>query len=118
LDDLIAKMDMPPDAVVNIKASADVVVQRLSGRRTCRDCQAVYNMVYSPPEKAGVCDRCGGQLYQRQDDREEKIRKRFQVYEEQTSPLIDYYQGSVKLVEVSGDDSIQEVYASICDSLP
>jgi len=117
LDDLTAKMDMPLDAVVNIKASAEVVVQRLSGRRTCRNCQAVYHIAYSPPKKTGVCDRCGGQLYQREDDKEETIRKRLQVYEEQTSPLLDYYRRSGKLVEVSGDSAIQEVYAEIRRSL-
>jgi len=144
LDELIAKMDMPLDAVINIKASEDIVIQRLAGRRTCRNCQAVYHTIYSPPGEVGVCDRCGGQLYQRDDDKEETIRKRLQVYEEQTAPLLDYYRASRvaessfkkslskvenggvrprcedlggKLMEVSGDGSIEEVYASICNSL-
>lgn len=117
LDDLIARVDMPLDAVVNIKASVDMVVQRLSGRRTCRNCQAVYHILHSPPKKEGICDRCGGQLYQREDDKEETIRKRLQVYEKQTSPLLDYYRGSGKLIEVSGDSTIDEVYESICRSL-
>jgi adenylate kinase len=117
LDELIAKLDMPLDAVVNIDTSADIVVARLSGRRTCRDCQTVYHITYSPPEEAGVCDNCGGQLYQRDDDKEKTIRNRLKVYEEQTAPLLDYYRESGKLVEVSGDDSIEEVYASICNSL-
>ncbi len=118
LDDLITRMDMAPDAVVNINASVDMVVRRLTGRRTCRDCQAVYHVVNIPPKKAGVCDRCGGKLYQRDDDTEETIRKRIQVYMEQTAPLIDYYQESGRLTEVSGDSGLEEVYASICDSLP
>ena len=117
LDKLVARLNMPLDAVVNIDTSANVVVERLSGRRTCRDCQTVYHVTYSPPKKPGVCDKCGGELYQRDDDKEETIRKRLQVYEEQTAPLLDYYQGSGKLVQVSGDNSIEEVYASICDSL-
>jgi adenylate kinase len=117
LDGLTARMDMPLSAVINIKASAEVVVQRLSGRRTCGNCQAVYHIVYSPPKKAGICDRCGGLLYQREDDQEETIRKRLQVYEEQTSPLLDYYRRSGKLVEVSGDGAIEKVYAEICRSL-
>ncbi len=117
LDELIAKLDIPLDAVVNINTSGDVVVERLSGRRTCRDCQTVYHITYSAPKEAGVCDNCGGQLYQRDDDKEETIRKRLKVYEEQTAPLLDYYRGSGKLVEVSGDTTIEEVYASICDSL-
>ncbi len=117
LGKLIVRLDMPLDAVVNINTSAEVVVQRLSGRRTCRDCQAVYHVTYSAPKKAGICDNCGGELYQRDDDKEETIRKRLQVYEEQTAPLLDYYRGSGKLVEVSGDNAIEEVYAAICDSL-
>ena len=117
LDELMARLGMPLDAVVNINTSANVVVERLSGRRTCRDCQTVYHVTYSPSKEAGICDECGGQLYQRDDDEEETIRKRLQVYERQTAPLLDYYQGSGKLVEVSGDDAIDEVYASICHSL-
>lgn len=117
LDKLIAKLDISLDAVVNINTSANVVVERLSGRRTCRDCQTVYHVTYSAPKKAGICDKCGGQLYQRDDDHEETIRERLQVYEKQTSPLLDYYRGSGKLVEVSGDSMIEEVYAAICRSL-
>ena len=118
LDDLITRMDMAPDAVVNINASVDMVVRRLTGRRTCRDCQAVYHVVNIPPKKAGVCDRCGGELYQRDDDTEETIRKRIQVYMEQTAPLLGYYQESGRLTEVSGDSGLEEVHASIRDSLP
>ena len=118
LDDLITRMDMAPDAVVNINASVDMVVRRLTGRRTCRDCQAVYHVVNIPPKKAGVCDRCGGELYQRDDDTEETIRKRIQVYMEQTAPLLGYYQESGRLTEVSGDSGLEEVHASIRYSLP
>lgn len=118
LDELITRMDMVPDAVININASVDMVVRRLTGRRTCRDCQTVYHVVNIPPKKAGVCDRCGGELYQRDDDTEETIRKRIQVYMEQTAPLLDYYQESGRLTEVSGDSGLEEVHASICDSLP
>lgn len=117
LDEITAKADMPIDAVVNIKASADIIVQRLSGRRTCRDCQAVYHILYSPPKKEGVCDKCGGELYQRDDDKEETIRKRLDVYEKQTSPLLEYYQDSGKLMEVNGNVPIEEVYESILRSL-
>ena len=118
LDDLTARLNMPPDAVININASTEMVVRRLTGRRTCRDCQTVYHVVNIPPKKEGVCDLCGGELYQRDDDTEETIRKRIQVYMEQTAPLLDYYQESGRLTEVSGDNPLEEVYASICDSLP
>lgn len=117
LDDLIDKLDISLDAVVNINTSDDVVIERLVGRRSCRDCQAVYHVTYSPTKKPGVCDECGGPLYQRDDDKEETIRKRLQVYQKQTAPLLDYYKGSGKLIQVSGDDAIDEVYASICRSL-
>ncbi len=118
LDDLIDKLDIPLDAVININTSDDVVIERLAGRRSCRDCQTVYHVTYSPTKKVGVCDECGGALYQRDDDKEETIRKRLQVYQKQTAPLLDYYKGSgKKLMQVSGDDAIDEVYASICRSL-
>ena len=105
------------DAVLNINIKAEIVVQRLSGRRTCRNCQAVYHIVHSPPKKAGICNRCDSQLYQREDDKEETITKRLQVYEKQTSPLLDYYRRSGKLVEVPGDGTIEEVYIEIRRSL-
>ena len=113
LDELIAKLDIPLDAVVNINTSAAVVIERLSGRRTCRDCQTVYHVTYLAPKKAGICDNCGGQLYQRDDDQEETIRKRLKVYEEETAPLLDYYGDSGKLVTVSGDESVAEIYAEM-----
>lgn len=117
LDEITAKLEMPLDYVVNINAPAEVIIKRLSGRRSCRSCQEVYHLEYSPTKKPGICDRCGGQLYQRDDDKEETIRKRIQVYEEQTAPLIDYYNKSGKLVEVPGDKPIEEVYSRICDIL-
>lgn len=117
LDKLTEELKIPLDAVVNIKASSDVIVQRLSGRRTCRDCQAVYHILYSPPQKDGICDKCGGQLYQRDDDKEETIRQRLSVYEKQTAPLLDYYAKSGKLIEVFGDPPIEEVYESIVQAL-
>jgi len=117
LDKLTAEMSLSIDTVVNIKAAADVIVQRLSGRRTCRECQTVYHILYSPTKKEGVCDNCGGQLYQRDDDKEETIRKRLDVYEKQTFPLLDYYQKSGKLMEVPGEPPIDEVYDSIIQRL-
>ncbi len=117
LDELTLNMDMPLDAVINIKADAEVIVQRLSGRRTCKDCQTVYHVLYSPTKEEGICDRCGGQLYQRDDDKEETIRKRLDVYEKQTSPLLEYYKNSGKLMEVAGDVPIDEVYENIVKTL-
>jgi len=117
LDSLTKEMDIPIDAVINIQTSPEVVVERLSGRRTCRDCQAVYHIIYSAPKIEGKCDRCGGELYQRDDDKEETIRKRLEVYEKQTFPLLEYYKTSGKVLEVSGDVSIADVFDSIVQAL-
>ena len=117
LDSLTKELDMPMDAVINIKTSPESVIERLSGRRTCKDCQTVYHIVYSAPKTKGKCDRCGGELYQRDDDKEETIRKRLDVYEKQTFPLLEHYKASGKVLEVSGDVPIAEVFDSIVQAL-
>lgn len=117
LDKITKEVSMPMDVVVNIKTSSDAVVERLSGRRTCKDCQTVYHIVYSSPKVVGKCDRCEGELYQRDDDKEETIRKRLDVYEKQTFPLIEYFENSGKFIEVSGDVPIDEVFDSIIQAL-
>ena len=117
LDKITKEINMPLEAVVNIETTSDVVVERLSGRRTCKECQTVYHIVYSAPEVEGKCDRCGGELYHRDDDKEETIRKRLEVYKKQTFPLLEYYKTSGKVMEVSGDVSIDEVFDSIVQAL-
>lgn len=104
LDRTLAQMGRAIDRVISIEVPDDEVVQRLSGRRTCRNCGAMYHIKFNPPKQAGVCDQCGGELYQRDDDNEKTIRNRLQVYHEQTSPLIAYYgkKGLVKAVPGSG----------------
>ena len=79
------------DAVINLVVPEKIVIERLSSRRVCKDCGKIYNTLYLKPEKEGVCDKCGGELYQRSDDKPEAIKERLQVYEEKTAPLIDYY---------------------------
>jgi adenylate kinase len=91
LDDGLAVRGHHLSAALLIEVSDDEVVERLSGRRVCRDCGAVYHMRYNPPSKPGVCDACGGPLYQRGDDRPDTIRNRLLVYYRQTSPLVGYY---------------------------
>jgi adenylate kinase len=117
LDSLTKELDMPMDAVINIKTSPESVIERLSGRRTCKDCQTVYHIAYSAPKTEGKCDRCGGELYQRDDDKEETIRKRLDVYEKQTFPLLEHYKTSGKVLEVSGDVPIADVFDSIVQAL-
>jgi len=88
------------NAVIRLMVPEEVIIARLSSRRTCRRCGAIYNVRYMKPKKAGVCDVCGGPLYQREDDKPEVIRERLRVYEVQTRPLIDYYKGRVPFVNV------------------
>ena len=117
LDALLQSLATKLDAVVSIDVPEDEVVKRLSGRRTCKSCGALYHVLYTPPAKEGVCDKCAGDLYQRSDDNEATIRQRLSVYRDQTSPLIAYYakQNLVKAIPGSGD--AKEIFANICRAL-
>lgn len=97
------------DKVVYIKVSTEELVRRLSGRSICRDCQAPYHEITSPPKVLGRCDQCGGELYQRPDDSPETVRKRLEVYFVETAPLIVYYKEAGKLVEINGERGIEGV---------
>jgi len=101
------------DSVVYIEVPEEELVKRLSGRWICRACQTPYHAVSSPPKKAGVCDECGGELYQRDDDKEETVRERLKVFMSQTLPIVDYYGGQGKLVRVDGNKDIAEVSSDI-----
>ena len=106
--------DRKIDRVVNLVVPADMLVQRLEARWTCPSCGAIYNMKTSPkPAKAGVCDRCGHELKQREDDRPEAVRTRLKVYEEQTAPLVAYYDREGMLRNVDASGTPEEVYAAI-----
>ena len=89
------------DLAINFKADKEIIMQRLTGRRTCKKCQATFHMVNLPPKVEGVCDKCGGELVQRSDELPEVIEERLRVYEEQTAPLIDYYKEKGILREVT-----------------
>lgn len=104
------KIDKGLDLVVYFKTSEEVCVSRLSGRRICRDCGAIYHVKNMPPKSDGVCDVCEGELYQRDDDKEETVRNRFRVYEKQTEDLIKYYGEMGLLYEVSGDTDAEELF--------
>ncbi len=101
-------------SVINIEVSEDVLLLRMVGRRVCRSCGKTYHLSAMPPKIEGICDLCGGELYQRDDDREETVRERFRVYDEQTSPLIEYYRDSGALSFVDGGGSPDEVFPAIC----
>ena len=113
LDEILARMGVKLDAVINLEVDEEEVVRRLANRRTCRNCGAVYHLIFNPPKREGVCDRCGGPLYQRDDDREETIRNRLRVYREQTQPLLRYYEERGLLRNVNGNLSIEEVFNEI-----
>lgn len=97
------------DRILNIKISVDELVRRLSGRSICRQCQRPYHQEFSPPREAGTCDRCGGELYQRDDDKPEAVKIRIKVYLEESEPLVGYYRKTGRLKEVNGEDTIEHV---------
>lgn len=113
LDALLAESGEAVCSVPYVKVSPEVLLERLSGRWTCRQCGAVYHVQYHPPKVPGVCDACGGELYQRPDDTPETQRRRIEVYLEQTAPLIAYYRQRGVLVEVNGERPIEEVHAAL-----
>ncbi len=118
LDSALDEQGKEIDKVIYIKVSAGELIKRLSARWLCRQCQAVYNMINSPPGVAGKCDRCGGELYQRPDDKPETVKKRLDVYFAETAPLIDHYRRQGKLKEIEGEGSVAEVTQRIVSALP
>ena len=113
LEEALAERGEAIAAVLHIRVSNKAIVERLSGRRICRNCQANYHVVFNPPKRAGVCDLCGGELYQREDDRPETVRKRLEVYLAQTAPLIEYYREAGLLTEIDGEQDIEGVIADL-----
>ncbi len=109
LDEALAREGRAIDKVVYIQAPQDELLSRLSGRWNCRQCGSVYHERFQPPREAGRCDQCGGELYQREDDKPETARRRLEVYAQQTAPLIDYYRERGKLVEIDGHKPVEDV---------
>ena len=102
------------DLVLDIEVPNEVILPRMAGRRVCRGCGASYHVVTNPPKVEGVCDLCGGEVYQRADDSEETVLNRLQVYADQTSPLIEYYTKTGKNAVVDGNRPVEEVFETIC----
>jgi adenylate kinase len=117
LDKALAKESKAIDKAVYIKVPEGELFRRLGGRWVCRQCQAPYHEVDSPPKVKGTCDRCDGELYQRDDDKPETIKKRLEVYFAETSPLIDYYRKAGKLLEINGEGSAAAVNRAILAAL-
>lgn len=109
----LTRLGLPLKAVINLAVPRDLLMQRLTGRRTCKGCGAIYHIDFQPPAKDGVCDRCGGELMQRQDDVPEVIATRLDAYDRQTSPLLAYYEQQGLLHTVAGDESPDTVTAAI-----
>ena len=97
------------DRVINFVASNDTIIQRLSGRRTCKRCGAIFHVKNIPPQVEGVCDKCGGELFQRDDDRPEAIENRLVVYEKQTAPLIDFYKKKGLLADIDAEKPLDNI---------
>ncbi len=117
LDTMLASMGAPLTIALSVDVDKDDLMKRLTGRRTCKNCQQMYNVYFSPSGKEGICDKCRGELFQRDDDKEETIKKRLDVYEAQTAPLIDYYGKKGILKSVSGVGSIDEIFERVCAAL-
>jgi adenylate kinase len=105
------------DRVVNINVPATELITRITGRRICRGCGATYHTVFNPPARDMLCDKCKGELYQRDDDKEATVKKRLEVYASQTEPLIEYYRSKGLYTEIDGCQDIDKVFADIVASL-
>jgi len=117
LDKALAEQNKAIEKVVFIKVPEGELLKRLGGRWICRNCQAPYHEVDNPPKIKGICDRCGGELYQRADDNPETVKKRLKVYFAETTPLIDYYKKEGKLLEINGESGADEVNRRITAAL-
>ncbi len=110
---MLAKSGKKIDCVLNFELATDELIKRLSGRRVCKNCGATYHAEFSPTQKPGICDRCGGETYQRADDAENTVQERLQVYQRQTAPLIEYYQNKNLLKTLSAAGSVAAIAAGI-----
>ena len=105
------------DIVLNIVVDFEMLVERAIGRRICKQCAAVYHVKFNPPEKEGVCDKCGAELIQRDDDKEDTVRNRLRIYMEQTAPLVDHFKKQGILVDIDGSRGIDGVFDQMVDAI-
>nr|4QBF_A Chain A, Adenylate kinase [Bacillus subtilis subsp. subtilis str. 168] len=113
LEELLEEMGRPIDYVINIQVDKEELIARLTGRRICSVCGTTYHLVFNPPKTPGICDKDGGELYQRADDNEETVTKRLEVNMKQTAPLLAFYDSKEVLVNVNGQQDIQDVFADV-----
>lgn len=114
LDETLAEMKLGIDAVIDFEVDPKELIVRLTGRRSCSDCGAMFHDETRPPKKKGFCDHCGSELYQRPDDNEETILKRLEVYENETAPLKDFYRKRGNLKTLEGRGSVDEIFSQVC----
>lgn len=117
LETISKELNINVDAVINIDVDFNQLIGRLSGRRICRDCGATYNLKFKPSKVEGVCDKCGGELYQRSDEDEATVKTRLDTYVKQTQPLIDYYASKGELMNINGDQPMDDVFNDIKSNL-
>jgi len=117
LDGILTDRNMPLDAVIELSIEKAEIIKRLSGRRTCRNCSATFHIDFEKPKQPGICNKCNGALYQREDDKEEVIARRLEIYAEQTEPIIAYYQKSGILKKVSAVGEVSQITQKVIASL-
>lgn len=117
LDTMLQNNNLSISKVILIDVADEEIIRRLGDRRVCPNCNAVYNITYNPPKQSGTCDKCGGKLIQRNDDKEEVIVKRLSTYKENTQPLIGYYEKTKRLTVIPGDMDIKSIFNNILDEL-
>jgi adenylate kinase len=117
LDKLLADFGSGVDLVLELVVDDDEVIRRLSGRRTCRGCGKIWHVEFDAPTREGVCDRCGGELFQRDDDKAETVSERLRVYSRDTAPLVDYYGAQSKLVGIDATGPVEDVTVRAIDAL-
>ncbi|MFN8543038.1 MAG: adenylate kinase [Candidatus Binatia bacterium] len=117
LDAFLERRGERLEGVVYIAVPQEELVRRLSGRRVCRSCGVMYHMVFDPPAQAGVCGKCGGELYQREDDQEQTIRHRLEVYARETGPVVEHYRGTGLLRETDGTGGREDIFGRIAASI-
>ncbi|WP_026583679.1 adenylate kinase [Bacillus sp. J33] len=113
LESILSDLNKKIDYVINIDVDQSILMERLTGRRICKDCGATYHLVFNPPAKDGVCDRCGGELYQRADDNEATVQNRLDVNIKQTKPLLDFYETKGYLRNIDGQQDINKVFSDL-----
>jgi Adenylate kinase (EC 2.7.4.3) len=113
LETILDELGKELDCCIHIDVDHSLLMKRITGRRICRDCGATYHLEFNPPKEDGVCDLCGGKLYQRSDDKEEKVQTRLEVYRDQTAPLLEYYRKQGILQNINGEQAIDQVFADI-----